>query len=1135
MPTEAELEKWVEETVRIDRPGKGGREVALEAPAPGTARLYFLPLRNGIFVQVHHALIDGVGSMMILNYFLKALRDAKNPQKFGDGPVRLAPSPTRVRNAEIPSQDAMNKGNKLLINMVTFSESDSWTIIKACKAQCLTPTHAVTAAAAQALLEHTGVESGNFTSFFNVNMRPLLPEPYNTYAPATFFTPGFSVIPASTSTDFLDLAERVKHEYNGIGYHVAQSAGWPSRETGRSQPHKSNTESPPPPTASTAGCTSVAKRNTSGAVLAKYDAELKYFYFARRYTRDQVRNAMKAIFKLDAKASEYTYHLNKPEFKKYVKNEEWQAIAPYYHACEELGRQLVIKINGSYVIEPSVVKKEIGRNILLSQKPRIMQQKDTIIQNSTQSLELGRVQACISSNNNNAITRQAIPISILANLPSAQSSELWVDACQDIVPNLGESFAEGHATGIKRLLFLLSNNLFRNAQIDDLLDEIGSSTQSAGVQSISSEPGLSQFLQALLSLKTVAVEHALENILPLLILRGEVDLISHLFKIHGAIPVKWYIAFLEISLEQSHGYFFRTNSDRRVLFYKYRSNKRIIGQFLAKGIEIHQPFAVTCTETAVLLECAIRERLVKLDTLLIGLPPDLKWPEVETCYVKVYGGPVLSYNNCFSLLELLEFGFRKSLHTIAMEAIFRNDFGKAFILLSYSKLNLTKEELELLEYHSSSTGGTETVSVWDIVGVDGFKQLIRHIEQETGNLMENSTEFRGSPIYGWIQELLLVSFALGSSDLRYFLLGLLQAEKDPTGKLVDICVLEATLLLINRSRLPLKFYNHITTTGLWGNSSLSDIVIEWVVKLATTLYPSGDGKSAAPVLSKLLHCSIHARNTPLFEVSIQMGADVNAPDSTGKSPLVNIIFQWIPKDALDRTGCFESMERLLQQLFLAGAQYTQIDLMILLKRNILISGQQGAPVIKINNTATFRFKYPERHVSISRNIKMDDTRASQRARDREGLLNYLPELLAEMLMWSFGDCRTALYYAMEQGSLDIATYLVECGADIHASIYGNPWDNCESRSVLEKAVELGRLDFVALFLSVDISARDVALKAAIRCGASKMADWIQKEWGGKIMGTWSAMKEISDIPLEKKRKSVTHAGSRRSLLPMGTE
>ncbi|KAF3922284.1 hypothetical protein ABW20_dc0106094 [Dactylellina cionopaga] len=113
VPTEYELKKWTEETVRVDSSGKCGWDLAVATIAPKTAELYFLPDRHELFIQVRHELIDGVGLMILLNNFLKVLREEKLNIEFGDEPVRLSRCLTEIMHAEKPSPNVIKQAQQI--------------------------------------------------------------------------------------------------------------------------------------------------------------------------------------------------------------------------------------------------------------------------------------------------------------------------------------------------------------------------------------------------------------------------------------------------------------------------------------------------------------------------------------------------------------------------------------------------------------------------------------------------------------------------------------------------------------------------------------------------------------------------------------------------------------------------------------------------------------------------------------------------------------------------------------------------------------------------------------------------------------------------------------------------------------
>ncbi|RVD85586.1 uncharacterized protein DFL_003904 [Arthrobotrys flagrans] len=110
---------------------------------------------------------------------------------------------------------------------------------------------------------------------------------------------------------------------------------------------------------------------------AEYDDEIKYFYISRGYTLDQLHEAMEIIFRIGATNKQYGGYVDRAEFKKKATRDEWAKIAPYFYACKELKKDVAVRINGLYTIEPSTVKKEISRQILPVQQAILQRQQPT--------------------------------------------------------------------------------------------------------------------------------------------------------------------------------------------------------------------------------------------------------------------------------------------------------------------------------------------------------------------------------------------------------------------------------------------------------------------------------------------------------------------------------------------------------------------------------------------------------------------------------------------------------------------------------------------------------------------------------------------------------------------------------------
>ncbi|KAK6498404.1 hypothetical protein TWF481_010995 [Arthrobotrys musiformis] len=247
VPTEEGIRKWVEDTVVVDNSGKPGRELLLSAVAPknGASELHFMPDRNEICLLLRHEVVDGIGSLILLNQYLKMLRQGTKVSKFGDEPALLTPSITEILKAEEPSAAAIEEAHRIRDNYTKkraiglktkpldpaapvtfqqveheFSEAETSAIIRACKERGITVIHATNAAMALAILENSGETSGNYCGVGPVSMRDLLPAPYNTPegGVGNLITAIFPMLEVSTSSEFLDLAEQISELYSWWKY-----------------------------------------------------------------------------------------------------------------------------------------------------------------------------------------------------------------------------------------------------------------------------------------------------------------------------------------------------------------------------------------------------------------------------------------------------------------------------------------------------------------------------------------------------------------------------------------------------------------------------------------------------------------------------------------------------------------------------------------------------------------------------------------------------------------------------------------------------------------------------------------------------------------------------------------------------
>ncbi|KAK6356043.1 hypothetical protein TWF718_000417 [Orbilia javanica] len=205
VPTEDELIEWAEATVSIDRSGRNGREMATTTTMPESTTLYFFPEAREIAINARHELCDSIALLLLANTVLKHLRTGSGSSdmyKIGEEVARLPSSAFRsVDGQDSLSSEGIAKAhhtvNQYLDKSATtlmtptrlaeirgatpylpqgrfehqFSEAESATIFKICRAKGITLTAAIWAAYAQAVLEYSGKNAGNVACSIPINVR----------------------------------------------------------------------------------------------------------------------------------------------------------------------------------------------------------------------------------------------------------------------------------------------------------------------------------------------------------------------------------------------------------------------------------------------------------------------------------------------------------------------------------------------------------------------------------------------------------------------------------------------------------------------------------------------------------------------------------------------------------------------------------------------------------------------------------------------------------------------------------------------------------------------------------------------------------------------------------------------------
>ncbi|KAK6358236.1 hypothetical protein TWF730_007586 [Orbilia blumenaviensis] len=460
--------------------------------------------------------------------------------------------------------------------------------------------------------------------------------------------------------------------------------------------------------------------------LTDYDVVIKYYYLTRGYTLEQLHGVMEIIFRIGATVKQYGGYIsaNKENFRKKVTREEWIKIAPYFYACEQVEKEVAVKINGLYVLPPSTVKKEIPRNITLSQKPGLLRQSQQGDLSERPIFPLGRIEAYTTSASSQHIC-QKIPTKVLNQLPIFSSEKLLLEVCRAQIKQKGGTSKElsrvansGYFKYLRVLLYKLSNNLAEAYEIDELLDDI-------------MKFGYWSSLKELLSLNILSIRMAAENMLPVLVVRLDEDLIHHIFTLYGQDYTGrvWYDTFLNCCLGDED--LARGTSDyfpEKIIpgpnFWRIPDTKLI--EFIANGIKRYQAYARTVSESVVLLACCLRSSAMELDTMLALLPRSVSWADIERTYTKAFHESILERRSGREIQRRLKVNFCLNLHLFILKSALTNNEDALRNLLPYSSRITLNGGAGGLQ-HTRNTEGF----VWDKLGVEGFNILMGAFVEET--------------------------------------------------------------------------------------------------------------------------------------------------------------------------------------------------------------------------------------------------------------------------------------------------------------------------------------------------------------------------------------------------------------------
>lgn len=249
VPTEDALHEWLNDTILEDSSGRTAEEIGLSSTALAAhhaAHLFYLPDTRQIFMLLRHEVVDGVGSVILLNCLLEKIRqNIKEAPTFGEEWKRLhrpiaeimgqeeATANNEAEAYELAEKYMQSRALSMKVKLqdpkerpmykrfeYSFDEKETERILRACKEKGVTATNASIAATAQALLEWSGEISGPFCTVCNVNMRDLFPEPHSQakHPHGNYISTLFPAIAVSRSTSFLDLAETAREAVHGWKY-----------------------------------------------------------------------------------------------------------------------------------------------------------------------------------------------------------------------------------------------------------------------------------------------------------------------------------------------------------------------------------------------------------------------------------------------------------------------------------------------------------------------------------------------------------------------------------------------------------------------------------------------------------------------------------------------------------------------------------------------------------------------------------------------------------------------------------------------------------------------------------------------------------------------------------------------------
>ena len=205
VPSTSSINSWLSETFITQQTTASPSSVCEDSAPSELAKMHYFPHTLEILFRSSHWRIDGIGSLHLLNHFLKILARPRSVT-FGDEPKNLsigldeaANTPSQVTSEMeqsasdllmhfvnnlpsigLPTSKSQNPGGSARCK-VTFTLPLTTSIIARCKASGFSVTAATHAAVVGATLQHADPEkpADKYTSFSNFDLRKYCPPPYS--------------------------------------------------------------------------------------------------------------------------------------------------------------------------------------------------------------------------------------------------------------------------------------------------------------------------------------------------------------------------------------------------------------------------------------------------------------------------------------------------------------------------------------------------------------------------------------------------------------------------------------------------------------------------------------------------------------------------------------------------------------------------------------------------------------------------------------------------------------------------------------------------------------------------------------------------------------------------------------------